>query len=163
MKVSSSWTAIALSAMLIGRCGVIAHPVSKDGNDTTNPVASNPGKQVLRLWADSTSIAVGSGVQIHISLGTTTLSNSSAQVTVQSSDSTKVLCCAFAASVGKSTLTYFYNAQQASIDIAVYKNPVTGASGFIDALTDRNSGASSTRFPAHHPTSPLQTGRARTR
>ena len=121
---------------------MVARPVSNDGNDVSNPQGANPGVQKLTLRADSASIAVGSGTGIHAMLGTVTLANSSAQITVVSSDSTKVLCCAFGASVGTSTLTYFYNSQQTSIDITVYKNPVTGASAFMDDVTNPNTGVS---------------------
>lgn len=124
-----------LAIVSVAGCGTLAHPSNNDGADSGNPTGINSGATpTLTLEADSAAIAVGSGSVIRVYYNGQPFPFGTSLLTMTSSDSTVVGCCAYGSSVGSATLTYTYANLQASVDMAVHQNS-NGAWARLGAVT----------------------------
>lgn len=141
-------------AVGVAGCGVLAHPVSNDGNDITNPKAANPGTAALSLSADRTDLGVGDSQLITATYDGAVLNGGGATPSSTISDSGVIAGGAFGAralSVGGATITATYQGSTASIGFTVHSQ--YGLSATIGAYTNALTGVSmwspaSVRVPA---------------
>lgn len=116
----------------LAACGGLAHGVSNDGNDVTNPIATNPGTPTLYLSAVTTDLAVGDGEAIAATYDGAAL-KSGEPLFATISDTGVVYGSAFAVlalAVGNATVTGTYNGSQATIGFSIHQGS-DGADGLV--------------------------------
>lgn len=146
-RVLVSLGTLVLSAAGVAACGGLAHSVSNDGNDVTNPLGQNPGTPTLSLTATTNTVPVGSGVPITPTYDGQVLINNGSVPPAAVSDSSVISGSAFGVlglSVGGATITATYQGSSASISFSVVAQ--NGIDGIIYNSTNSTTGVS-TWFP----------------
>jgi plastocyanin len=126
--------AVSIAAVFAAACGVLALPVSNDGNDANNPNGANPGTTVLVINASRSSLGVGDTASIIGTIGGQTVVNNGL-FTSTSSDPTVLWVAGtnmWARSVGTVTINAAYSGNQAPLPITVSVHPaVNGSSAAV--------------------------------
>jgi plastocyanin len=133
----------------LAACGGLAHPLSDDGNDITNPVGQNPGTHTLTMSVAQTDLGVGDSEAMTVMYDGASV-QSGLPITSVNSDPSVIGSGGLgvlALSVGTATLAATYQGSTASITLSVHSqyglsalvfmqaNPLTGPAWYADSVT----------------------------
>jgi plastocyanin len=133
-KRLAAFSAAALMVACAASCSVLAHPVSNDGNDASNPNGANPGTMSLTINASRSSLGVGDTASIIGTIGGQTVVNNGLFTSTSSDPSVLWVAGTFmwARSVGTVTINAVYSGYQATQPMTVSVHPaVNGSSASV--------------------------------